>query len=40
VVVGRANPSEKVPNPPLYRIRVFARNPVFAKSRFWYFMKR
>jgi len=21
-------------------MRVFAKNPVFAKSRFWYFMKR
>ena len=39
-VVGRKIPSEKDPNPTLYRIRVFAKNTVFAKSRFWYFMKR
>eukprot|EP00350_Pseudokeronopsis_sp_OXSARD2_P011067 CAMPEP_0170555854 /NCGR_PEP_ID=MMETSP0211-20121228/13922_1 /TAXON_ID=311385 /ORGANISM="Pseudokeronopsis sp., Strain OXSARD2" /LENGTH=114 /DNA_ID=CAMNT_0010865859 /DNA_START=12 /DNA_END=356 /DNA_ORIENTATION=+ len=39
-VVGRKIPSEKDPNPTLYRIRVFAKNSLFAKSRFWYFMKR
>lgn len=39
-VLGRKNPSEKDLNPPLYRIRIFAKNPVFAKSKFWYYMKR
>ena len=24
----------------IYRMRIFARNVVLAKSRFWYFMKR
>lgn len=39
-VVGRANPTEAVPDPTCYRIRVFAKNTVIAKSRFWYQMKR
>jgi large subunit ribosomal protein L18Ae len=39
-VVGRALPTEKNPNPKLYRMRVFAKNPVLAKSKFWYHMKR
>jgi large subunit ribosomal protein L18Ae len=39
-VVGRALPSEKNPNPELYRMRVFARDPVLARSKFWYHMKR
>lgn len=38
-VVGRALPSEKEPNPTLYRMRVFARDPVLARSKFWYQMK-
>jgi large subunit ribosomal protein L18Ae len=33
-------PSEKDPNPKLYRMRVFAKNNVLAKSKFWYHMKR
>jgi large subunit ribosomal protein L18Ae len=39
-VIGRGLPSEKNPNPTLYRMRVFAVNPVLAKSKFWYHMKR
>jgi large subunit ribosomal protein L18Ae len=39
-VVGRGLPSEKDPNPTLYRMRVFGRNSVLAKSKFWYHMKR
>jgi large subunit ribosomal protein L18Ae len=39
-VIGRGLPSEKSPNPTLYRMRVFAKNPVLAKSKFWYHMKR
>ena len=39
-VIGRGLPSEKNPNPTLYRMRVFAKNPVLAKSKFWYHMKR
>ena len=26
------------PNPPLYRVRLFAPDPIAAKSRFWYFV--
>ena len=39
-VIGRGLPSEKNPNPKLYRMRVFAKNTVLAKSKFWYHMKR
>ena len=39
-IVGRKNPSESNPNPTLYRMRVFARDEVLARSKFWYFMKR
>merc|ERR1712216_845720 len=39
-IVGRAAPTPKNPKPKIYRMRMFARNSVLAKSRFWYFMKR
>ena len=39
-VVGRENPSKENPDPTCYRIRVFAKNPVIARSHFWYEMKR
>ncbi len=39
-MIGRGLPTEKNPNPTLYRMRVFAPNPVLAKSKFWYHMKR
>jgi len=39
-VVGRESPSEATPEPTCYRIRVFAKNPVIARSKFWYEMKR
>merc|ERR1712007_111311 len=39
-IVGRAAPSKKNPAPKLYRMKLFAKNTVLAKSRFWYFMKR
>jgi len=39
-VVGRKLPSEKDANPRLFRMRLFAPNPVIAKSRFWYFLKK
>ena len=39
-VVGRALATEENPNPTLYRMRVFARNAVFARSNFWYHMKK
>jgi large subunit ribosomal protein L18Ae len=36
--VGRKLPSEKEPNPALYKMQIFASNHVIAKSRFWYFV--
>jgi len=37
-VIGRKSPTPDDPNPALYRMKIFAPNPVLAKSRFWYFM--
>mmetsp|Transcript_43928 Transcript_43928/g.136078 ORF Transcript_43928/g.136078 Transcript_43928/m.136078 type:complete len:190 (+) Transcript_43928:110-679(+) len=39
-IVGRAAPTPKNPTPKIFRMRLFARNVVLAKSRFWYFMKK
>jgi large subunit ribosomal protein L18Ae len=39
-IVGRHVPTDKVANPPLYRMRIFAPDVVSAKSRFWYFLKQ
>merc|ERR1719293_441415 len=39
-IVGRAAPTPKNPQPKIYRMRLFAKNKVLAKSRFWYFMKK
>merc|ERR1712007_233215 len=39
-IVGRAAPTPKNPTPKIFRMRLFAKNQVLAKSRFWYFMKR
>eukprot|EP00747_Dinoflagellata_sp_TGD_P087649 gnl/TRDRNA2_/TRDRNA2_163707_c0_seq13.p2 gnl/TRDRNA2_/TRDRNA2_163707_c0~~gnl/TRDRNA2_/TRDRNA2_163707_c0_seq13.p2 ORF type:complete len:188 (+),score=53.15 gnl/TRDRNA2_/TRDRNA2_163707_c0_seq13:62-625(+) len=39
-IVGRAAPTPKNPTPKIYRMRVFAKNVVLAKNKFWYFMKR
>lgn len=38
-VIGRHLPTEANPTPALYRMRIFAPNPVVAKSRYWYFMR-
>lgn len=40
IVVGRKLPSEKEPNPPLYKMQIFTSNKVVAKSRFWYFTSK
>lgn len=37
-VVGRKAPTTEDANPTAYRMKIFAPNPVMAKSRFWYFM--
>nr|AFK43985.1 unknown [Lotus japonicus] len=39
-VVGRLQPSEDKPNPTIYRMRIFAKDDVKAKSRFWYFLSK
>merc|ERR1719469_1302614 len=39
-VVGRALATETNSDPELYRMRIFARDPVLARSKFWYHMKR
>merc|ERR1719469_243059 len=39
-VVGRALATETNSDPELYRMRIFARDTVLARSKFWYHMKR
>eukprot|EP00884_Botryococcus_braunii_P000253 jgi/Botrbrau1/10228/Bobra.0362s0018.1 len=39
-VVGRHLPTEKEPNPTLYRMKLWATDPVRAKSKFWYFLRK
>ena len=40
LLVGRGKPTDKDPEPKVYRMRVFAPNTVVAKSRFWSFMRK
>jgi large subunit ribosomal protein L18Ae len=39
-VFGRKLPTDKDPNPKVYAIRLFARNKVIAKTKFWYHLSR
>lgn len=39
-VIGRRLPTDSVPEPKLYRMRIFAPNVVVAKSRYWYFLQK
>lgn len=39
-VVGRKIPSDGEEDTPVYRMRIFAPNPVVAQSRFWYYMRQ
>mmetsp|Transcript_1273 Transcript_1273/g.1951 ORF Transcript_1273/g.1951 Transcript_1273/m.1951 type:complete len:180 (-) Transcript_1273:84-623(-) len=39
-IVGRAQPTKKQPEPKIYRMKLFAKNAVIARSKFWYFMKK
>lgn len=39
-VIGRRVPTDKDPEPNVYRMAIFAPDAVTAKSRFWYFMKK
>jgi large subunit ribosomal protein L18Ae len=38
-VLGRKLPTEQEPNPKVFAIRLFARNKVIAKSKFWYHLR-
>merc|ERR1712078_113794 len=38
LVTGRKLPSATEPHTPIYRVRLFAPDPIAAKSRFWYFV--
>ena len=40
LVVGRHAPTEKNKNPKIYKMRIFADDPVRAKCKFWYFLKK
>lgn len=39
-IVGRGFPTEKDPNPKVYKMTVFGRNAVVAKGRFWKMMRK
>lgn len=39
-MIGRALPTEANPQPTIYRMTVFAKNHVVAKSRFWVFVAK
>lgn len=39
-VVGRHLPTTKEPEPPVYRMKLWATDPVSAKSKFWYFLRK
>ncbi|KAK6464107.1 60S ribosomal protein L20 [Scheffersomyces coipomensis] len=39
-VIGRRLPTDSIPEPKLYRMRIFAPNVVVAKSRYWYFLQK
>ena len=37
-VIGRKQPTEKEPQPKIYRMKIFAKNPILARSKFWHFL--
>uniref|UniRef100_A0A6G3MJC5 60S ribosomal protein L18a n=1 Tax=Henneguya salminicola TaxID=69463 RepID=A0A6G3MJC5_HENSL len=39
-VIGRMLPTEKLTRPPIYKMSIFAKNEVAAKSKFWYFLRK
>lgn len=39
-MVGRPFPTAANPEPKIYKMVLFAKNAIFAKSRFWYFLSR
>ena len=40
LVIGRHRPTESNPTPKVWKMRVFARDTVQAKTKFWYFLRR
>lgn len=40
MVIGRGAASAQDAEPKVYRMRLFAKNEVLAKSKFWYFMRK
>lgn len=38
--MGRHLPTDKDPNPQIYRMKLWARDDVKAKSKFWYFLRK
>ncbi len=40
LVVGRKKQTEKCKDEKVYKMRVFAKNSIHAKSKFWYFLRR
>eukprot|EP00912_Choanoflagellata_sp_UC4_P001188 UC4_evm1s744 len=40
MVYGRHYPTEKKPNPPIFKMELFAPTKVHARSRFWYFLAK
>lgn len=39
-VVGRHLPTDKESEPPVFRMKLWATDPVSAKSKFWYFLRK
>jgi len=39
-IVGRAAPTQKNPVPKIYKMKAFGKNPVIARSKFWYMMRK
>merc|ERR1719295_951911 len=39
-IAGRAAPTQKNPIPKIFKMKLFAKNAVIARSKFWYFMKK
>jgi large subunit ribosomal protein L18Ae len=39
-IVGRAAPTQKNPVPKIYKMKVFGKNSVLARSKFWYMMRK
>eukprot|EP01006_Ploeotia_vitrea_P043086 TRINITY_DN66689_c6_g5_i1.p2 TRINITY_DN66689_c6_g5~~TRINITY_DN66689_c6_g5_i1.p2 ORF type:complete len:209 (+),score=99.54 TRINITY_DN66689_c6_g5_i1:96-629(+) len=39
-VLGRHKPTEKEPQPKVYRMKILAPNTVVARSRFWYYLSK